>query len=255
MNVRLAIPLLCQEGLTRHQEEVAKPPLMERTGWSRMEPLLRNAFRNTSAIPTTPSAPLRWLRIFFLMAQPPLLYQEGSRRPDIHSHPRQPDIHSQLHRPRLQLIRGASSESEIAEVGFAAPFDVRDPEPKRFLTARPQRYASFEVLHHGIPLSLFEELFCENQCRPGNRYIRRCSRAGRIEQIMIGVRQIPGAQRNPSENCVRPLRSGAIRTLQMYFCKCGRRGKIAFLECVLSHIARQGLTCCRSPGQFEYTLI
>ena len=36
------------------------------------------AFRNTSAIPTTPSAPLRWLRIYSLMAQPPLLYQEGN---------------------------------------------------------------------------------------------------------------------------------------------------------------------------------
>src|SRR5215813_1156066 len=82
MNVRQAIPLLIQEGWTRHQEEAAKPPLTERTGWSRMEPLLRNALRNTSAIPTTPSAPLRWLRIFFLMAQPPLLYQEGSGAPN-----------------------------------------------------------------------------------------------------------------------------------------------------------------------------
>src|SRR5215471_6595030 len=82
MNVRHAIPLLIQEGWTRHQEEVAKPPLTERTGWSRMEPLLRNAFRNTAAIPTTPSAPLRWLRIFFLMAQPPLLYQEGNGAPN-----------------------------------------------------------------------------------------------------------------------------------------------------------------------------
>src|SRR5215831_18367896 len=134
MNVRLAIPLLIQEGWTRHQEEVAKPPSTERTGWSKMEPLLRNAFRNTSASLTTPSAPLRWLRIFFLMAQPPLLYQEGSC---------QPDIHSQLHRPRLQLIRhcldrhaGAYSESEIAEVGFAAPFDGRNPELERFMTAR-----------------------------------------------------------------------------------------------------------------------
>src|SRR5215471_10191366 len=52
--------------------------LTERTGWSGMETSLRNAFRNTSAIPTTPSAPLRWPRIFFLMAQPPLLYQEGN---------------------------------------------------------------------------------------------------------------------------------------------------------------------------------
>jgi hypothetical protein len=36
-------------------EEVAKPPLTERTGWSGMEPCLINAFRNTSAISTTPS--------------------------------------------------------------------------------------------------------------------------------------------------------------------------------------------------------
>src|SRR5262245_44926605 len=93
MNVRLAIPLLIEEGWTRHQKEVAKPPLTERTGWSRVEPLLKNAFRNITAIPTTPSAPLRWLRIFFLMAQPPLLYQEGNC---------QPDIHSQLRRPREQ---------------------------------------------------------------------------------------------------------------------------------------------------------
>src|SRR5215470_6262962 len=82
MNWARATPLLIQEGWTRHQEEVAKPPLTERTGWSKMEPLFRNAFRNTSAIPTTPSAPLRWLRIFFLMAQPPLLYQEGSGAPN-----------------------------------------------------------------------------------------------------------------------------------------------------------------------------
>jgi len=38
----------------------------------------KNACRKTSVIPTTPSAPLWWLRIFLLMAQPPLLYQEGS---------------------------------------------------------------------------------------------------------------------------------------------------------------------------------
>src|SRR5215813_14238517 len=72
-------------GWTRHQEEVAKPPLTERTEWSGMEPFLKNAFRNTSAISTTPSAPLRWLRIFFLMAQPPLLRQEGNCQPYIHS--------------------------------------------------------------------------------------------------------------------------------------------------------------------------
>jgi hypothetical protein len=43
--------------------------------------------------PNHPSAPLEWLRIFFLMAQPPLLYPERNC---------QPDFHSQLHRRRLQ---------------------------------------------------------------------------------------------------------------------------------------------------------
>src|SRR5215831_16535814 len=32
--------------------------------------------------PDHPVAPLRWVRIFFLMAQPPLLYQEGSGAPN-----------------------------------------------------------------------------------------------------------------------------------------------------------------------------
>src|SRR5215467_8157560 len=66
-----------------------------------MELLLRNAFRNASAIPTTPSAPVRWLRIFVLMAQPPLLYKEGNCQPDIRSH---------LHRPRPQGGRGENYE-------------------------------------------------------------------------------------------------------------------------------------------------
>ena len=65
---------LTSEGWTRHQEEVVKPPLTGADGWSGMEPLLKIAFGNASAIPTTPSAPLPWLRIFFLMAQPSLLY-------------------------------------------------------------------------------------------------------------------------------------------------------------------------------------
>jgi hypothetical protein len=52
-------------------------------GVVRNGPLLRNAFRNTSATRTTPSAPLRWLRIFFLMAQPPLLCQKGSCPPPL----------------------------------------------------------------------------------------------------------------------------------------------------------------------------
>src|SRR5262249_7063921 len=39
---------------------------------------LKNASQKFSTISTTPSAPLRWLRTFLLMAQPPLLCQEGS---------------------------------------------------------------------------------------------------------------------------------------------------------------------------------
>src|SRR2546422_10447810 len=65
------VPLLGQEGWTRHQEDAAKPPLKARPGWS-----LRRKRRRAGL--TTPSAPLRLLRVFFLMAQPPLLSQEGN---------------------------------------------------------------------------------------------------------------------------------------------------------------------------------
>src|SRR6267142_7201879 len=64
------IPLLEQEGWTRHQKDAAKPPLKAWPGWS-----VRRKRRRAS--PTTPSAPLR-KGIFFLMAQPPLLSQEGN---------------------------------------------------------------------------------------------------------------------------------------------------------------------------------
>ena len=60
-------------------KNVAKPPLTERTGWS-----------GTSQVDselTTPSAALRWASPpFFLMPQPPLLYQEGSCQPPIPVH-------------------------------------------------------------------------------------------------------------------------------------------------------------------------
>src|SRR5215475_14180996 len=46
-------------------------------GWSGMEPLLRNAFRDTSAIPTTPSSAAAVASHLFLMAQPPLLFSGG----------------------------------------------------------------------------------------------------------------------------------------------------------------------------------
>jgi len=44
------------------------------TGWSVPD----NVTTRTFTIMTTPSAPLRRLRAFFLMAQPPLLFQEGN---------------------------------------------------------------------------------------------------------------------------------------------------------------------------------
>ena len=44
------------------------------TGWSFPD----NVTRSTFSIMTTPSAPLRRLRAFFLLAQPPLLFQEGN---------------------------------------------------------------------------------------------------------------------------------------------------------------------------------
>ena len=44
------------------------------TGWSFPDNVTTSAFY----IMTTPSAPLRRLRTFFLLAQPPLLFQEGN---------------------------------------------------------------------------------------------------------------------------------------------------------------------------------
>ncbi len=44
------------------------------TGWSVPD----NVSRSTFTLMTTPSAPLRRLRAFFLLAQPPLLFQEGN---------------------------------------------------------------------------------------------------------------------------------------------------------------------------------
>src|SRR2546426_8699077 len=58
-------------GVDAHQEDGAKPPLKARPGWS-----VRRK-RGRAGL-TTPSAPLRLLRVFFLMAQPPLLSQEGN---------------------------------------------------------------------------------------------------------------------------------------------------------------------------------
>src|SRR6266850_1922290 len=69
------VPLLGEEGWLRHQENAAKPPYegRRRGGQSRI-----TFQRQHVPIMTTPSAPLRRLRVFFLLAQPPLLFQEGN---------------------------------------------------------------------------------------------------------------------------------------------------------------------------------
>jgi len=43
---------------------------MERTGWSGMESFPKERIPKQFGIPTTPSAPLRWLRIFFWRNHP-----------------------------------------------------------------------------------------------------------------------------------------------------------------------------------------
>ena len=49
MNMRLAIPLLIQEGWLRHQEKDAKPPQRRRRGGSIAE-MFRNAFFRRGSI-------------------------------------------------------------------------------------------------------------------------------------------------------------------------------------------------------------
>src|SRR5947209_7107834 len=87
----LNIPLLAEEGWTRHEENVPLPIWRGRGGQFgeifRPEPfaklLLRLrpiglALRVGLALRATPSAALRWLRDFLLMPQPPLLCEEGN---------------------------------------------------------------------------------------------------------------------------------------------------------------------------------
>jgi len=74
MRERPWIPFLGEEGWLRQQENAAKPPLKAQTEWS----VLDNVSTSTCTKMTTPSAPFRWLLVFFLLAQPPLLSQEGN---------------------------------------------------------------------------------------------------------------------------------------------------------------------------------
>src|SRR2546425_9339565 len=63
-----------------------------------------NVITSTFTIMTTPSAPLRRLRAFFLLAQPPLLFQEGNTLVlTIHSHLHMSAGFVGGHRPPLQF--------------------------------------------------------------------------------------------------------------------------------------------------------
>src|SRR5262245_32349058 len=62
-------PLLVRRGGRDIKKNVAKPPLTERTGWSRTEPFHRTRPPRLRR--------LRWLRAIFLLAQPPLLTRRG----------------------------------------------------------------------------------------------------------------------------------------------------------------------------------
>jgi hypothetical protein len=64
------VPLLGQEGWTRHQKMPRSLLWKARPGWSDAE--------NIASRPTTPSALHKVLREIFLVAQPPLLSQEGN---------------------------------------------------------------------------------------------------------------------------------------------------------------------------------
>src|SRR6266853_5530858 len=70
-----------------------------------------NVTTSTFTIMTTPSAPLRRLRVFFLLAQPPLLFQEGNALSwqFIHTF-RDPGLHS-VAGPRLTTGVGFSASS------------------------------------------------------------------------------------------------------------------------------------------------
>jgi hypothetical protein len=77
------VPLLEQEGWTRHQENAAKPPLRGRGGqlWRILQKCLRNISSTTDHPGRAASE-----AVFFLMAQPPLLFQEGNTLASRHSH-------------------------------------------------------------------------------------------------------------------------------------------------------------------------
>src|SRR5947209_1032074 len=72
-----AIPLLAEEGWRDSLIEAGAPGAKREP--DRAKPQVWSVRQNQSyAGLTTPSAPLRWLRDIFLLAQPPLLCEEGN---------------------------------------------------------------------------------------------------------------------------------------------------------------------------------
>src|SRR5437879_9988399 len=85
MSLRTVIPLLAEEGWTRHEENVPLPIRRGRGGKfgeifrpEHFAKLLLRLRPIGLALRATPSAALRWLRDFLLMPQPPLLCEEGN---------------------------------------------------------------------------------------------------------------------------------------------------------------------------------
>jgi hypothetical protein len=82
MNVRVAIPLLIQEGWLRHQEKDAKPPQRRRRGGRDCRSVSECVSSRGFRVPTTRPLRQRRLRDFFLMSRALLLSQEGIGAPN-----------------------------------------------------------------------------------------------------------------------------------------------------------------------------
>src|SRR5689334_15316960 len=100
------IPLLFKEGWTRHKENAAKPPWMERTGW------LSNLRLNH------PVSASQRNGIFFLTAQPPLLGKEGNS-PNLKQRQIQTESLPTPRIAQIKRIRSASSVKSAASLYVA----------------------------------------------------------------------------------------------------------------------------------------
>ena len=75
-----AVPSFAKEGWTRPKENAAKHPLIGADGVvvSSYRLFIPKGFDDRWLETTTPSAPAKECRLFFFMAQPPLLRKEGT---------------------------------------------------------------------------------------------------------------------------------------------------------------------------------